>query len=647
MNPQLKYFIHASLLRPLNRLILTRFLEDLKHSLSPEAAGLLAADLDHEQFCAAWAAQFRSPSALGAPLLEALSAIETLAIPENRPLLQDALSHLPRGYEVNQNLPPLHQALHLWVIAQNTPGVTYPLPSGENQSKIETAPLPATESTPHPALDTPHSEGPLLPPLPPVQTPDPNGEPLSGSDDHQLPLENSDQSKINTVSPPATESTPHSEASLFPPLPPVQNPGSNCQPETDQQAFARLARLPTTDYDRCRRAEAKRLHLRLATLDDAVGCARILEDDAQANAVVLPQLQPWPEPILDAPALFDQVHDRYLLYLYLPAGAPVVFTLWTPHAHAIGAFTQTPRLNLTSIEPGCGKTTALNLMATMTPNVLRTDNLKPAVLFRIVHLHQPTLLLDELDAYLHLYPELRGLLNAGNDPGACVYRCEGHIVRSFKAFAATALAGIGHLAPTLRDRSIIIPFVKAPPGSLQARFDKRHTKTETILGRKIARWTQDNFAAIAACDPVMPPAAYNRLGDNWRPLFALAQIIGGHWPQRVLDAFHALSSSPSSPASSSSFSSSSSSSSGPSLHLPQSAGSQLSTLNHQLPATPIHQSTNPLIQVLLADIRHLFTQSAADRLFSSTLVSSLCALPNRPWSLPPLGTHSRDCLKRF
>ncbi|HWW00007.1 MAG TPA: DUF3631 domain-containing protein, partial [Candidatus Acidoferrum sp.] len=154
-------------------------------------------------------------------------------------------------------------------------------------------------------------------------------------------------------------------------------------------------------------------------------------------------------------------------------------------------------------------------------------------------------------------------------------------------------------------------------------------------GSKIARWTKDNFAAIAACDPVMPPAAYNRLGDNWRPLFALAHIIGGHWPQRVVEAFHALSSTSSS-SSSSSFSSSPSPT--PPLQLPNSPNHQLpglhspgevgSTLNHQLP------------QMLLADLRSIFAQSATDRLFSTTLVDCLRALPDRPWSVPPVGTLS-------
>src|SRR5438045_2040209 len=38
----------------------------------------------------------------------------------------------------------------------------------------------------------------------------------------------------------------------------------------------------------------------------------------------------------------------------------------------------------------------------------------------------------------------------------------------------------------------------------------------------------------------MPPSAYNRLADNWRPLFAIAQTAGGDWPRRALEAFNQL-----------------------------------------------------------------------------------------------------------
>src|SRR6266542_3810961 len=91
-------------------------------------------------------------------------------------------------------------------------------------------------------------------------------------------------------------------------------------------------------------------------------------------------------------------------FLPWPSGPPTLFQ----------AFLQTPRLNLYSPDPGCGKTTALDIIASMVPRPLRTENLTAPVLFRLVDQHQPTLLLDEVDAYLPQAEELRGLLNAGH-----------------------------------------------------------------------------------------------------------------------------------------------------------------------------------------------------------------------------------------
>src|SRR5437764_1577962 len=178
----------------------------------------------------------------------------------------------------------------------------------------------------------------------------------------------------------------------------------------------------------------------------------------------------------------------------------------------------------------------------MTPRPLRTENLTAPVLFRLVDQHQPSLLLDEVDSYLTQTDELRGLLNAGHKRGACAYRCEGesNAVRAFKAFAPAVLSGIGALPGTLRDRSIVIVLVRAEADELKIRFDSLHTEIESVLCRKLARWTQDNFAALQACDPAMPPTAFNRLADNWRPLFAIAQIAGGDWPRRVREAFNHL-----------------------------------------------------------------------------------------------------------
>jgi putative DNA primase/helicase len=84
----------------------------------------------------------------------------------------------------------------------------------------------------------------------------------------------------------------------------------------------------------------------------------------------------------------------------MPLGGPTATTLWGAHAHALDAFVQSPRLNLCSAESGSGKTTTFDVLAPMVPRALRTENLKPAILFRVVEKHRPTLLLDEVDTYL-------------------------------------------------------------------------------------------------------------------------------------------------------------------------------------------------------------------------------------------------------
>jgi hypothetical protein len=88
----------------------------------------------------------------------------------------------------------------------------------------------------------------------------------------------------------------------------------------------------------------------------------------------------------------------------------------------------------------------------------------------------------------------------------------------------------------------------------------------------------------------------NRLADNWRPLFAVAQVIGGHWPQRLLEAFHQL----------------------------QAANSQ--------PAPASSAQPSSIADNLLADIHQVFAGAGATRLFASYLVRALQAFPNRPWA---------------
>jgi hypothetical protein len=154
------------------------------------------------------------------------------------------------------------------------------------------------------------------------------------------------------------------------------------------------------------------------------------------------------------------------------------------------------------------------------------------------------MLVDEYDTWLtrssDKSEELRGLLNAGHSAtGGGVLRCVGddNDVRQFKAHSPAVLCGIGALPGTLQDRSIIIRLARAKPGEIEARFDPTFVDAERVLCRKLARWCEDNRDEISAAEPLLPEKAHNRLGDNWRPLFKIAETAQEDWPDRCGKAF--------------------------------------------------------------------------------------------------------------
>jgi putative DNA primase/helicase len=317
---------------------------------------------------------------------------------------------------------------------------------------------------------------------------------------------------------------------------------------SDEEIIARLAAMPLLEYERCREAEAEKLGCRVAKLDQLIDTQRLLanaaHDALQGAAVDLADVEPWTE-VVNGVAVLDEIAERTAAYVVMPPGAADVTALWIAHTHCYKVFTHTPRLNASSAERNSGKTTLRDVCAEFVARPLLTENTTCAVLFRLVHAQAPTLFADEYDAWLKDNEELRGLLNAGHRRGAIVHRCEGDgfAVRGFSVFAPVMLCGIGALPGTLHDRSIVIRLPRAKRGEIKARFDPRHVEVENELCRKLARWVADNRERIAACEPRLPEGMFNRVADNWRPLFAIAEVAGGNWPQRCANAYSKLQSS--------------------------------------------------------------------------------------------------------
>ena len=204
-----------------------------------------------------------------------------------------------------------------------------------------------------------------------------------------------------------------------------------------------------------------------------------------------------------------------------------------------------PILCVNSAEKGSGKTTLLDVIGALVPRVLSVANTTVAAVFRAIEAFAPTLLIDEADSFFRDNDELRGILNAGHRRGGSVLRVVGddHTPKQFSVWSPKAIALIGNLPGTLEDRSVIVNMRRASPEEFQEidrfRLD-RHPDELRPVSRKAARWVVDHHNELNMSDPVTPQCLYGRAADNWRPLLAIADAVGGEWPGFAREAAVAI-----------------------------------------------------------------------------------------------------------
>lgn len=252
----------------------------------------------------------------------------------------------------------------------------------------------------------------------------------------------------------------------------------------------------------------------------------------------------WPNPVRPA-ALLNEIERTLLRYVVLPDHAAPAIALWVAHAHALVSTALTPILAIESPEKRCGKTTLLSLLQPMVPKALTAANMTAATAFRAVEEFQPTLVVDEGDTFLTTDKgELIGIFNSGHTrTSAFVLRTVGdnHEVKRFSTWCPKIIALIGELPPTLQDRSVVIPMRRRQRDEkVERRRADRNADLE-IICRKAARWASDNAEALADCDPDVPDQMDDRAADNWRPLLAIAELAGEHWPATAREAALVLS----------------------------------------------------------------------------------------------------------
>jgi hypothetical protein len=373
---------------------------------------------------------------------------------------------------------------------------------------------------------------------------------------------------------------------------------------------AMLARLVVTK--RADLAAFMRLRTRLRAnkikvteLDKALDAIEAADDDedraGQGRGIEFPEIEPWPEPV-DGAGLLDTIIEQLKQYVMMPDEAAIAVALWVVHAYCFEAFTTSPRLVITSPEKRCGKTTLLRVVQALTPRPLPAANITAAAMFRTIENYRPTLLIDEADTFVRDNEELRGIINSGHESEGRVIRLVGddNEPRAFSTFSPTVIAAIGSLASTIEDRAIMIAMRRRLATEQITRLRIDRAEHLHALARKIARWVADQGCVLSGADPVMPVELNDRACDNWRLLFAIADLAGGEWPEKARSA--AL----------------------------------------MLAAQSAAQDNQSRGVILLADIRRIFDDRQAegrpdaDRISSTELATALELLSDRPW-----GTWSR------
>jgi len=110
---------------------------------------------------------------------------------------------------------------------------------------------------------------------------------------------------------------------------------------------------------------------------------------------------------------------------------------------------------------------------------------------------------------------------------------------------------------------------------------KRHDGLATTAG--------DHYGDLSKADPNVPAELHDRAADNWRPLLAIADAVGGGWPERARWAAVALT---------------------------RASG---------------EETEAPGI-TLLADLRELFTAEKGGVLFTAEILTALVNREDRPWA---------------
>jgi Protein of unknown function (DUF3631)/CHC2 zinc finger len=303
-------------------------------------------------------------------------------------------------------------------------------------------------------------------------------------------------------------------------------------------------------------------------------------------------VEPWPDPV-DSDALLRDIVQRIRRHVVCSHDHALAVALWVMFAWVHdAAATHSPILNINSAEPESGKSTTLGLISFLAPRCVSSVEVSEAALYRAIQLWQPSFVIDEFDSVLANEDKssLRSVINSGHTRGQGVVRCAepDFTPQLFQTFCPKAIGMIGRKLPAATlSRCIIVELRRRKSSESIEAFAHTDDAELMELRSRLQRWAADNADILRDAKPAMPEGFDNRRADNWRVMFAIADLAGEDWADEA-----------------------------------------------RLAARQIEGASNTTtISVrLLADIKRIFDEDGCDSILSAKLVTRLTDDEEEPWA---------------
>jgi len=232
--------------------------------------------------------------------------------------------------------------------------------------------------------------------------------------------------------------------------------------------------------------------------------------------------------------------------------------LWVAHTYIYEVFKLTPKLFITAIKHGLGKSELMEVIEALSCNgIKRQGSTTESAISRLHDTHgRLTLCLDQLDGMSWENRKLINLLCDGFEVGAmkemsAVGGDGNYTPKAFVIGFPQALGMIGDLPDqALASRCITIQMQPAEPERQKALFEAQRTPLVDRLNKRallpatqvwrkrLADELTPHQAKFASWQPWDAPCRCEpRMAAMWQPLFAIADHFGGEWPERAKSAF--------------------------------------------------------------------------------------------------------------